>query len=274
MANAPIQFDSVDIGTIGFKFEGDETTVASDCNGTLSVETEVQEVQKKCGATVVASISKPTEMTITIEAHLPVEVFRRVQGIKPMAELKEGVYAYGGKSAGEKFTLTAEILDLFTGESKLIAFPKAAINTGLTFSIEAGADELAYVEIETKAYQDELGNWYYEAFPTEATDVNKVEWLTNFTEATVKKSDPTKTTDITLDKSTVSVAVGADVVVNATLAPSTSTEPVTATSKAAATATASVAQKAVTIHGVKAGSTTVDITSGKITKTVTVTVTE
>lgn len=70
------------------------------------------------------------------------------------------------------------------------------------------------------------------------------------------------------------MAVGADVVVNVTLVPSTSTEPVTATSKAAATATASVAQKAVTIHGVKAGSTTVDITSGKITKTVTVTVTE
>lgn len=274
MANAPIQFDSVDIGTIGFLFEGDETAVASDCNGSLSVETEVQEIQKKCGATVVASVSKPTEMTITISAHLPVEAFRRVQGIKHLEELKEGVYAYGGKSAGEKFALTAEIIDLFTGESKLIAFPKAAINTGLTFEIEAGNDEVAYVEIETKAYQDELGNWYYEAFPTEGDTVNKVEWLTKFSLATVKKSDPTKTTDITLDKSTVNVAVGADVVVNATLVPSTSTEPVTATSKAQATATASVSQKAVTIHGVKAGATTVDIKSGSITKTVNVTVTE
>lgn len=274
MATAPIQFDSVDIGTIGFKFEGDETTVASNCNGTLSVETEVQEVQKKCGSKVVAAISKPTEMTITIEAHFPVEIFRRVQGMKNLTELKTGVYAYGGNSVGERFALTAEIVDLFTGESKLIAFPKAAINTGLTFSIEAGADELAYVEIETKAFQDERGNWYYEAFPTEATDVNKTEWLTNFTDATVKKSDPTKTTSIALDKSDVSVAVGADVVVNATITPNTSTEPVTATSKATATATASVSQKAITVHGVKAGVTTVEVKSGSITETINVTVTE
>lgn len=188
VANPVLNFDATAIGTIGFLFEGESTAIASDCNGTLSVETEVQTVQKKCGATVVKSISKPTEMTVTLEAKLPVEVFRRVQGIKHLEELKDGVYAYGGDSKGEKFTLTVEVIDEFEDETKLIAFPEVSLSSGLTFELENGADEVADVEIEAKAYQDEHGKWYYEAIASEATDVDKTEWLTNFTYDTVKKS--------------------------------------------------------------------------------------
>lgn len=272
---APLNFDNVDIGTIGFNFEGDNEAIVSECNGSLSVETEVQEIQKKCGATVVASISKPTEMTITLQAHFPLEIFRRIQGIKQMAELKPGVYAYGGNSSGEKFSLSAEIKDLFQGIEKLIAFPKAAINTGLTFEIEAGNDELAYVEIETKAYQDELGNWYYEAIPEEADTVDKVEWLTNFTLDTVKKQSSVPVTDVSLDKTTSSVAVGATDTIKATLTPPNTTDKVTATSKDTTKVKATVSGTTVTVQGVAQTDTAVDVDVkvGTITKTVKVTVT-
>lgn len=277
MANAPIQFDSVDIGTIGFLFEGDETAVASDCNGSLSVETETQEIQKKCGATVVASVSKPTEMTITLEAHLPVEVFRRVQGIKPMEELKAGVYAYGGSSAGEKFALTAEIVDLFTGESKLIAFPKAAINTGLTFEIEAGNDEVAYVEIETKAYQDELGNWYYEAFPSEADQVNKVEWLTKFSLETVKKSGSVAVTGVSVNPTSTTLNVGQGADITVTVSPENATDKsFTVEGANDAIATHEITDGKVSFTGVAAGefTATIKTTDGAKTATVKVTVNE
>lgn len=277
MANAPIQFDSVDIGTIGFLFEGDETAVASDCNGSLSVETETQEIQKKCGATVVASVSKPTEMTITLEAHLPVEVFRRVQGIKPMEELKAGVYAYGGSSAGEKFALTAEIVDLFTGESKLIAFPKAAINTGLTFEIEAGNDEVAYVEIETKAYQDELGNWYYEAFPSEADQVNKVEWLTKFSLETVKKSGSVAVTGVSVNPTSTTLNVGQGADITVTVSPENATDKsFTVEGANDAIATHEITDGKVRFTGVAAGefTATIKTTDGAKTATVKVTVNE
>lgn len=193
MANAKVaspilNFDATSIATIGFLFKGEETAIASDCNGTLGVETETQTIQKKCGATVVKSITKPTQVTVTISAQVPVEVFRRVQGIKPMEELKAGVYAYGGSSKGEKFALTAELVDDFEDTTKLLAFPEIALSTGLTFEIENGVEETANFEMEAIAYQDDMGNWYYEAYPEEATEVDKVEWLTKFTEKTVKKS--------------------------------------------------------------------------------------
>lgn len=182
-----LEFDATSISTIGFLFDGEETAVASDCNGSISVETEVQTIEKKCGATVVKSKSKPTKMTVTINAKVPVEVFRRINGIKQLEELKEGVYAYGGTSSGERFALTVEINDDFEDEVKLIAFPSMALTSGLTFEIENGADEVADLEIEASAYQDTRGQWYYEAFPTEATTVDKTAWLTKFTDEVIKK---------------------------------------------------------------------------------------
>lgn len=186
MANSILQFDATAISTIGFLFEGEATAVASDCNGSIAVETETQTIEKKCGQTVVASKSKPVKMTVTVSAKVPVEVFRRVNGIKQLDELKEGVYAYGA-NGGERFTLTVEIVDEFTDETKLLAFPTLALSNGLAFEIENGADEVADLEIETTAYQDERGQWYYEAFPTDATEVDSQEWLTSFTDNTVKK---------------------------------------------------------------------------------------
>lgn len=182
-----LEFDATSISTIGFLLDGEETAVASDCNGSISVETETQTIQKKCGATVVKSKAKPTEMTVTINAKVPAEVFRRINGIKPMEELKEGVYAYGGSSSGERFTLTVEVNDDFEDEVKLIAFPSMSLTSGLTFEIENGADEVADLEIEASAYQDARGKWYYEAFPTEAITVDKTAWLTKFTDDVIKK---------------------------------------------------------------------------------------
>lgn len=268
MASPILQFDATAITTIGFLFAGETTAVASDCNGSIAVETEVQTIEKKCGQTVVASKSKPTKMTVTVNAKVPVEVFRRVNGIKPMDELKEGVYAYGA-NGGERFTLTVELLDDFTDETKLIAFPMVALSNGLAFEIENGADEVADLEIETTAYQDDRGQWYYEAFPTEATTVDPVEWLTNFTDATVKK--PSAVTGITISPKTATVAVGDKTNLSATVAPSTANQNVTYESSDVTKATVTNTGE---VTGIAVGTATITVKAvGDTTKTDTATIT-
>lgn len=52
-------------------------------------------------------------MTVTITAHVPMEVYRRFNGLKQDERIKSGIYSYGPDSVGEDFSLAAEIVDDF-----------------------------------------------------------------------------------------------------------------------------------------------------------------
>ena len=182
------------IKRIAFNFKNAKNAIATDCNGQLDGETEMQTVVKKCGATEVKSKSKPINMTVTITAHVPMEVYRRFNGLKQDERIKPGIYSYGPDSVGEDFSLAAEIVDDFEENSKLVGMLACTSNTGLTFSIENGADEVAALELETKVMQDEFGKFYHEAIVAELEEDLTDQWMTNLSADVIKKSSTTTTT--------------------------------------------------------------------------------
>ncbi|MGX7199224.1 phage tail protein [Enterococcus nangangensis] len=172
-------FDNVSIKKVAFNFEGSEAGVSTDCNGQLSGETEMQTIEKKCGATVQKSKSKPISMTVTVTAHVPVDVYRKFYGIAQDERIKPGIYSYGPDSVGTDFALSAEIVDDFEENEKLLAFLNCTSNTGLTFTIENGADEVAALELECKVMVDEFNKFYHEAIVAELeTDITDL-WMSN-----------------------------------------------------------------------------------------------
>lgn len=170
-------FDNVSIKKISFRFKGEETALTTDCNGQLDGETEMQTIEKKCGSTTVKSKAKPIGMTVTITAHVPVAVFRNFYGLAQDERLKPGIYSYGPDSVGKDFSLAAEVVDDFEENEKLLAFLSATSNTGLTFSIENGADEVAALELEVKIMLDEFGKYYHEAIVAELEEDLTDQWM-------------------------------------------------------------------------------------------------
>lgn len=189
--NQILTIDPTAIESIAFLFEGDETAVLADCNGSIEVETETTTKSKMCGGQTVKEITKPTKMTITVAAHVPVEIFRRVYGIKHDAALKTGVYSYGKGSKGERFALSAELLDEFEDNTKLIAFLKTSVQDALKFTIDSTEDEVAMVELTLTASQDGLGYWYHEVLEADLLPeegLTKEIWMTKLKEDQLKKA--------------------------------------------------------------------------------------
>ncbi len=190
-------FDNVSIKKISFFFKGGQSAIQTDCNGQLDGETEMQTIEKKCGSTVVKTKAKPIGMTTTITAHVPVEVFRQFYGLKHDERLKPGIYSYGPDSVGTDFALAVEVVDDFEENEKLLGFLSATSNTGLTFSIENGADEVAALELEAKIMVDELGKYYHEAIVAELEDDLTDEWMTKLSAEVIKVATATTTTTTT-----------------------------------------------------------------------------
>lgn len=194
MAQMPVlTIDPTAIETLGFLFKGDDETIKTDCTGSIAVETETTTKSKTCGGQTIKEITKATKMTITINAHVPVEIYRRVYGLKHDEALKPGIYSYGKASRGEKFGLSAELVDEFENNSKLISFLEAVSQNAFTFTIDSSEDEVAMVEIVATAYEDELGYWYHEVLESELpAGLTKEKWLTNLKAEDLKATDAVK----------------------------------------------------------------------------------
>lgn len=70
----------------------------------------------------------------------------------------------------------------------------ATSNTGLTFTIENGADEVAALELETKILVDELGKYYHEAIVAELEEDLTDEWMSSLSVETIKIATSSTTT--------------------------------------------------------------------------------
>lgn len=177
--NASVQFLTGETQEQGKKFG---------CMGTLSAETEVRQIVKRCeGAEQVITI--PRYMTVTVGAHIKRDVIRNVFGVRTEG-LKQGVHSYGLKSKGKRFVFTADVIDEFADIVQLIAFSRCSNMSGLSISIDNDADEVAYVDLEFRANADELGNFYYEAFTEGLDEAVKTGWHTNFNAELVKDTTP------------------------------------------------------------------------------------
>lgn len=176
------EFDSVRVTNLAAKFKDDEgEAIKFGCAGQMQGESEIQTIVKNCEGVQVKQKSTVTKMTLTVTAHVKVAVIRKIFGLSG-AELKPGVYAYGADSKFGNFCLTADVIDEFEDITKLIAFPNCSSNNGFAFNIENGADEVAELEIEFSAMQDDFRKCYYEAIIDELEDPTLADtWRTGFT---------------------------------------------------------------------------------------------
>lgn len=125
-------------------------------------------------------------MTLKIEAHVPMEIYRKFYGLNHDDALKAGVYSYGPSSKGTPFSFAGNIVDDFEDNHKLVGFLNVSSASGLTFEIENGADEVAVLELEASVMKDELGYFYHEAIAAEMdTDISN-QWMTKLDADTLK----------------------------------------------------------------------------------------
>jgi hypothetical protein len=175
--NASVQFTKAGVKQAGTKFGA---------VGSVEGETEVIEIVKKAEGLEVKRKSKPVKMTLTVSAHIPVQVARDFFGLSN-TDLKPGVWAYGTASKGSQFIFTADVIDEFEDVKKLIAFPNCTDTSGFKIQVENGSDEVAMLEVEFTALADDAGNIYYEALVDELADATvATNWHTNFTPALVE----------------------------------------------------------------------------------------
>ncbi|MBC1904026.1 phage tail protein [Listeria innocua] len=177
-------FDATRVTNVGTKFIGDATSIAFGCVGSIDGETELLELVKKCEGVETKKKTTPQKMNLTLSGHVKVDVLRDVFGLSNVG-LKAGVYSYGADSLSKPFVLTADVLDEFESQTKLIAFSNCVAATGLKVTVENGADEVAEIELEFTAMIDDNRKCYYEAIVSELDEADKDEfieqWHTNFT---------------------------------------------------------------------------------------------
>lgn len=174
-----LDFSPVAIKNASVQFLGaTQTATKFGCMGTLSAETEVRTITKRCeGSEEIITI--PIYMTVTVGAHIRRDVIRNVFGIDSK-DLKEGVYSYGINSKGKNFVFTADVIDEFQDIKQLIAFSKCSNLTGLSITVDNDADDVPYVDLEFRANADELSNFYYEAFVEDLDQTIVSKWHTDF----------------------------------------------------------------------------------------------
>lgn len=193
MSNVIKEFDSVSIVNASIQFiEGGtkQDGTKFGCVGQLESETEIIEIVKRCAGVEVKKVSKPQKANVTVSAHVPIDVFRNFFGLSNDG-LKPGVYSYGTESKGKDFVFTADVVDEFEDITKLIAFSNCTSATGLKFTIENGAEEVALLELEYTALPDDKQKIYYEALVPELDDDEVAEqWHTDFKPELVELPTP------------------------------------------------------------------------------------
>lgn len=182
------EFSPVRITNFAIKFKGETTASEFGCVGQVEGETEMLTIVKKCEGVEVKSKSKPQKMTLKVTGHVQTAPLRKIFGLSNEG-LKPGIYSYGSDSKSKDFILTADVIDEFEDLTKLIAFPNCTSSTGLTISIENGADEVAEMELEFTAMVDSNRQCYYEALINELGEEAETiaeTWRTNFSPDLVK----------------------------------------------------------------------------------------
>lgn len=176
-------FDAISIKNSSVQFfnpDGSkESTKKFGCVGNASGETTLRELVKRCEGVEVKKRVKPEKMDLTISAHVPVPVMRKLFGMSNET-LIQGVYKYSIDAKGKEFVFTADVMDEFEDVTKLIAFPHCMSSAGLQFSVENGADEVAEMELSLTAYPDKKGNIYYEGYVSEMSENIQEQWHTDF----------------------------------------------------------------------------------------------
>lgn len=137
------------------------TEVDLGCVGALSGQAEVRTKQLMCAGVPVAQKTKPLSMELTYRGHIPVSVYSALFGLKSetLTPEKKSYNVNSEHATGEFKFVESE----FYGEKKRTrTFPNASVISGMAFSVENGAEDIAEVELTIKALKDANGDIYTE----------------------------------------------------------------------------------------------------------------
>ncbi len=198
------EFSEYEVKNSTVKF-GANKAMSVGCVGKLEETLNQKTVQKKCEGVVKKSRTRGDgtgEIKYTL--HMTVAAFRKMYGFTN-ANLKSGVYAYGENSRHEEFCYTCEVKDE-DGNIKYKAYPRCCVQSGISRSIENGAEEVAEIEVTAAIMPDENGQAVYEAFAEDLDSATKAAWLNNFTPLLVSATN-TYAVSMTVTPATAGVTV-------------------------------------------------------------------
>lgn len=175
------------------------------CVGKLGETLNSKTVTKKCEGIVKKSRTKGDgtgELAFTL--HMKIAAFNEMFGMN-VSNLKSGVRAYGENSIHKEFCYTAKVKDE-DGNVKYKAYPRCCVTSGISRTIENGAEEVAEIEVTAAVMPDDNGNGMYEAFEGELDTATKNAWMNSFT-PTLVSSVNTYAITMTVSPATAGVTI-------------------------------------------------------------------
>lgn len=182
-------FSEYELKKMAIKIAGEgETYQEASCVGSCEETMDTRKVTKKCRGIVAKTRVRGTGTgKLNISMHIPKAIYDGMYGMK-LDTLIEGVRSYGQNSVHPEMSITQDVFDE-DGNEKFKAYPRCILESGITRSIENGAEEVKEVELEISVMPDEFGNGMYEALASELKDETaKTTWLTNFSPEMVQKA--------------------------------------------------------------------------------------
>lgn len=160
------QFSYFKVTNAHILFDGEAASKKLGCTGELEVESEIKTIVKKCEGVDKEKRAKVVGQKLKFVGHIERDVLNKIFGIDTTG-FKPGVYTYGDSSLGKVGCLTFSAYDLMETDEELLAWPKAAVTSGLTLSIKNGEEEVAEIELEFSITADEMGKFMYRGFRSE-----------------------------------------------------------------------------------------------------------
>ena len=157
------------------------------CVGKIEEALDCITVTKKCEGVVKKTVTRGAgtgESKITL--HMNYNLYIQIFGMDD-ENLLDGVYGYGTNSRHREFTYVGEVMDE-DGNIKYKAYPKCAVKTGPSNTIENGGEEVQEIEVTFSLYPDDYGYCEYEAPAIELDDTTKGKWMTEFTPELLRKT--------------------------------------------------------------------------------------
>ena len=181
-------FSEYELKKMTIKFAGEETATEASCVGSCSEEMDVKKVVKKCrGIETKVRVKGSGTGKMSISMHVPKDVYDGMFGMK-IEGLINGVGAYGQSSNHPEFCITQEVYDE-DGNKKYKAYPRCIMESGVSRSIENGAEEVKEVDLEISIMPDDYGQGMYEALDSELKDETaKNNWMSKFDAAAMYTS--------------------------------------------------------------------------------------
>lgn len=179
-------FSTYFLNKLGFLIPQSDSTykaVIDECVGKLTETMNTKTITKKCRGRIKKSRTKGSDGTVTIEAHIPLDVLREIYSMQSFAD---GVVGYGTTCLHKEIILTAEVLDE-DDNVMYKAYPVAVCNTKED-EIDDDADEIAMVSLEFTVTADDNEMIVYEALQMDVSEDIADQWMGNWSQELIAEA--------------------------------------------------------------------------------------